>query len=123
MIRDKKSDQYLDVNVLILGTGGDPLVNLLGSFHSLHSLHEPLLHLFLERSWGHFFRTFNISVPKSQNTVRVIVGKNELGAFSKSLRHPLPIAWPFMAMVSHLPGGQINDPSMGIYFILPFLPA
>ena len=43
--------------MLILGASGDPLVNLPTPgprLHSLHSLHEPLLHLFLERSWKQF---------------------------------------------------------------------
>ena len=45
--------------------------------------------------------------------VRLIFGKNELvlRAFSESLRPPLPIAWPFMTIASHLPRGQIDDPS------------
>ena len=37
-----------------------------------------------------------ISVPNRQNKVRLIFGKNELGAFSESLRPPLSIAGPIM---------------------------
>ena len=39
----------------------------------------------------------NISVPKSQNTVRLIFGKNELGAFSESLRPPSVHCMPYHA--------------------------
>ena len=39
-----------------------------------------------------------ISVPKCQNTVRLIFGKNELGAVSESLRPPLSIAGPIMTL-------------------------
>ena len=40
------------------------------------------------------------SVPKRQNPVRLIFGKNELGAFLESLRPPLSIACPTMAMAN-----------------------
>ena len=39
-----------------------------------------------------------ISVPNRQNTVRLIFEKNELGAFSDSLRPPLSIAGSFMTL-------------------------
>ena len=42
----------------------------------------------------------SISVPKRQNLVRLIFGKNELGAFLESLRHPLPTSCPTMAMAN-----------------------
>ena len=41
-----------------------------------------------------------ISVPKRQNPVRLIFGKNELGAFLESLRPPLSIAFPNMAIAN-----------------------
>ena len=41
-----------------------------------------------------------ISVPKHQNPVRLIFGKNELEAFLESLRPPLSIACHTMAMVN-----------------------
>ena len=41
-----------------------------------------------------------ISVPKHQNPVLLIFGKNELEAFLESLRPPLSIACPTMAMAS-----------------------
>ena len=40
----------------------------------------------------------NISVPNRQNTVQLIFGKNELGAFSESLRPPLSIAGSIMIL-------------------------
>ena len=39
-----------------------------------------------------------MSVPNRQNTVRLIFGKNELGAFSESLRPPLFIAGSIMTL-------------------------
>ena len=41
-----------------------------------------------------------ISVPKRQNPVQLIFGKNELEAFLESLRPPLSIAYPTMAMTN-----------------------
>ena len=41
-----------------------------------------------------------ISVPKRQNPVRLIFGKNELGAFWESLRPPLSIACPNVAIAN-----------------------
>ena len=46
----------------------------------------------------HFF--IFISAPNWQNTVRLIFGKNELGAFSESLRPPLAIACPTITMAN-----------------------
>ena len=43
---------------------------------------------------------YGISVPKRQNQVRLIFGKNELGASLESLRPPLSIACPTMAMAN-----------------------
>ena len=40
----------------------------------------------------------NISVSKHQNPVRLNFGKIELGACLESLRPPMSIAWPIMAM-------------------------
>ena len=63
------------------------------------------VHTQTERIQGPYIFTYHsfpmlefISVPNRQNTVQLIFGKNELGAFSESLRPPLSIACPTMAM-------------------------
>ena len=44
----------------------------------------------------------HISVPNRQNTVRLIFRKNELGAFSETLRPPLSIAGSIMTLAGLL---------------------
>ena len=45
-----------------------------------------------------YVRTICISAPNRQNKVRLIFGKNELGAFSESLRPPQSIAGSIMTL-------------------------
>ena len=42
----------------------------------------------------------HISVPKRQNPVQLIFGKNELEAFLESLKPPPSIVYPTMAMTN-----------------------